>query len=78
MYLLEADQRFGLLSIQSLLFVQVENAEGIACRWESASGVRLPRDFEEEPVAVALCVSVWAQVQVELPRLHLDSQVKVA
>ena len=40
--------------------------------------VRFSLDFEKEPIAVALCVGVWLQIQVGLAWLNLDSQIEIA
>ena len=60
--LLEAGQRLGLLTIQGLLLVHVEDAEAVTSGWEFTSGIWFTRDFEEEPVAVAFSICVWADV----------------
>ena len=69
----EAGQGLGLIPVKHLLLVHVEDVELVLGCGKAPLLVRLAPDLEVEPVAVALRVGVWPQVEVELTRLHLES-----
>ena len=70
-YFLDAGERFCIITIQNLLLVHIHDIELIRAAREASLVVRLPRDLEEEPVAVTFRIGIGFQVKVKFARLHL-------
>jgi hypothetical protein len=68
--LLETDEGLALISEQNFLFIQIDDVET-----ECGCGSCFPRQFKEKPVAVAFCVEVRSDVQVELIFGYLNCKV---